>query len=407
MERTATNQDFQKRHNRALVLQTIRQRGAVSRVDLAHALGLKKSSVTNIVGELIKAGVVQEMEGTTARHGSGRRPVPLMLRSDVAHILGVELQAGRYDAVVMDMKGSVVWRHRGDFVGGERDFRRVCIDVLAFAQKQAERAGFPISAISVGMPGYIDSRRGRVIYSEPHDLCDFDFAEQVATLFDVPIAVENDANCGAWGELELAKGGAVSDFLFLLGEFQRPVASGRGVPGFSVGFGLVLRGMVYTGSSHSAGDFKSLFWKAGNQSQVGIPDERMHAIHNDPAGFRDYLVELLQNLSPLVSVLDPSFIVLGGDLAELQSEIAELIEQDLKGSYLASRATGAFFSPARHGTRAVAAGAAGRLVEEVFTGIWRYGNASEPQLSWEALVDFGDQVWAGGATVVGPARAGG
>ena len=57
----ASNQVFQKKANIALVLQTIHRYKEISRVEVASRLGLKKSTVSNIVSELLNYGVIDVM----------------------------------------------------------------------------------------------------------------------------------------------------------------------------------------------------------------------------------------------------------------------------------------------------------------------------------------------------------
>src|SRR6059058_4444601 len=68
--------------NRLKVLEVVRERGTVSRGQIATVTGLARSTVSTLVGDLQRAGLVVEREevrsGSTA---SGGRP-PLMLSLD-------------------------------------------------------------------------------------------------------------------------------------------------------------------------------------------------------------------------------------------------------------------------------------------------------------------------------------
>lgn len=390
----ARNQDFQKRYNRALVLDTIRRSPqGISRVALASSLALKKSSITNITGELIEQGVVIEAGQSLSPQKAGRKPVPLQLNGSFRHFLGVELHPSMYRASVTDLNGRQVYRTRGAIVTPERGsdaghFARMTRSVVHTALEEVARMGIEVAGIGIGIPGYIDSRNGYIIYSEPHNVRGFSFIEEVAVDFGVPVILENDANCGAWGEVGHPFGSDVDNFLFALGEFQDSSYAPGQPPGLSLGFGLVINGRVYSGSSNSAGEFKSSRWRRGNHSQVSIPDERIARIHEDSEVFDEYLREVLSDISMLASVLDPERIVIGGDLSDRFERIRELLAGPMADSYLSEWPIHSFFTKARYGHDAVAAGAAAMVVEDLFGGLIRHDGNRCSDLKWETLLDM-------------------
>ena len=69
-----------KLQNRRLVLCTIVERPMISRGEIAEATGLSKMSMSNIIGELMQAGIVCEPSQARAASASpGRRPAYLDL----------------------------------------------------------------------------------------------------------------------------------------------------------------------------------------------------------------------------------------------------------------------------------------------------------------------------------------
>ncbi|HUQ80231.1 MAG TPA: ROK family protein [Gemmatimonadaceae bacterium] len=101
----------------------------------------------------------------------------------------------------------------------------------------------PIAACGVGVPGEIDVGR-RLLVRANHfpDWSRVALAERVGDILGVPSALENDANCAAWGELCVGAGaGATSLACFTLGT--------------GVGGGLVIGGELWTGTSGAAASF--------------------------------------------------------------------------------------------------------------------------------------------------------
>src|ERR1051326_6692515 len=68
-----------RRLNRLRVLDTLRRRGSVSRADIARQTGLSRTTVSNLVGDLLAEGVVVEQaseDRQSASPNGGGRPAP-------------------------------------------------------------------------------------------------------------------------------------------------------------------------------------------------------------------------------------------------------------------------------------------------------------------------------------------
>ncbi|MGH3357467.1 MAG: MarR family transcriptional regulator, partial [Nocardioidaceae bacterium] len=76
-----------RRHNTARVLRALRDRGPLSRTDIARHTGLAKATVGTIVADLGATGAVEEHATDTSSRGRPSRPVGLDGRRFVA--LGV------------------------------------------------------------------------------------------------------------------------------------------------------------------------------------------------------------------------------------------------------------------------------------------------------------------------------
>jgi glucokinase len=101
----------------------------------------------------------------------------------------------------------------------------------------------PATACGIGVPGELDTTR-RVLVRANHfpGWSNVPIADQLAERLGIPVVLENDANCAAWGESRAGVGqGARSVACFTLGT--------------GVGGGLVIDGAVWTGASGAAGAF--------------------------------------------------------------------------------------------------------------------------------------------------------
>lgn len=107
------------------------------------------------------------------------------------------------------------------------------IDQLA--RRVIERDGEP-GAIGVGVPSQIDFKTGTVVSSVNIPLEGIALKDQLEARFDIPVFVDNDANCAAQAEAELVEGGPARHLLML-------------TLGTGVGGGVIIDGHVFRGAS--------------------------------------------------------------------------------------------------------------------------------------------------------------
>src|SRR3569833_2458360 len=95
--------------NRLRVLETVQQRGAVSRVDIIRTTGLSRTTVSSLVAELLAEGVLSEPAGRHAPARGGGRPATLVaLNPDGGGVLGVHLGHDGVRVVLADLSGGVL-----------------------------------------------------------------------------------------------------------------------------------------------------------------------------------------------------------------------------------------------------------------------------------------------------------
>jgi DNA-binding transcriptional ArsR family regulator len=96
--------------NRLKVLEVVRERGTVSRSQIATATGLARSTVSTLVGELQRAGLVVEREDVQAAGAaSGGRP-PLMLSLDpgAGAVIGIQFDHDFVRVAIADLSLTIL-----------------------------------------------------------------------------------------------------------------------------------------------------------------------------------------------------------------------------------------------------------------------------------------------------------
>ena len=270
-------------------------------------------------------------EGEAGPQG-GRKPVLLTLNRSYGCVVGIEMRPESYNAVAVDLEGSVIYSKfelvqvsarelpRGAPRGGEPGARRAEAHGRAAARhrRRGGGRGGPPARASSGTPSRCRSTES------------FDFQPSIADGYDLPIFVENDANACAWGELAFHRGKRLRNFLFVLVEFRDLHDRGRIHERTGVGMGIVIGGRVHYGRDFSAGEFRSVFRTPENKGQFSLSEEDAFRLEEDPAVLARFFRELSRNIAMLVNTFNLDHVFLGGDIERYEREIQPVLAEEIQ-----------------------------------------------------------------------------
>ena len=229
--------------NTIKVLDLIMRHGEISRVDLAREMDLTKTTISDIVSNLIEKGFVREKRRVTS--GLGRPQTMIEMIPEVLYVVGIGVMRDRIEACVVNAQGKILKqssRILNDNANGQDIFDNLfsLIDELkGFAD---------INAISVGIPGPLDVENG--IVKKPTKFPDFENVHLTKILserYDVDVWIENDSDVAAFGEKWYGDGRQLDDFIYLF------VDKG-------IGAGVIKDGNIYHGKSGYAGEIGHLLF---------------------------------------------------------------------------------------------------------------------------------------------------
>lgn len=354
--------------NRARILRVIWHYPGSSRVDIAGALGLDKSTVSSIVTELIDAEIVREVaEGDSSPLG-GRRPVHLQLNSEYGYVLGVELQPGFYRAVLTDFTGTVTRTWSSDRPREGADFEEWVLGILEGLLAAIGPTKERIVGIGVAMGGLVNSIRNVIYRSIPMEIEEeYDFQRRIAETIGVPVIAENDANACAWGELAAHRGKTVHDFLYVLVQIRGSMAGRHLYGGIGVGLGVAINGTLYPGSRFTAGEFRSAFWKGEGIGQFTLTEEEAAQVPTNRTVRLRLFQELAKNIALVVNVMNLDHIFVGGDVIGFRDELKPVIEEELIHNWPYETGVECEVCFSSYGENAVVAGAAGMVLDRLFS----------------------------------------
>jgi predicted NBD/HSP70 family sugar kinase len=230
--------------NRQIVLDLLRSHQAISRAELARLLGMQRSAVGRIVGELIEEGLV--WEGATGSAERGRKPTLLHLDSRDRCAVAVDVRVTRTYLALSDLVGHELTPLQSFPTDTEP---AAFVDHLAREVRRllAEHPQ-PGRCIGVGVafPGMLDRSGSVVVRAPAFGWRDVRLREPLAAALSMPVEMENAAKACALALIWSARADAPpGDLAFV------SVSDG-------VGVGVVIAGEILRGRNNAAGEFGHL-----------------------------------------------------------------------------------------------------------------------------------------------------
>lgn len=267
------NRDLIKEINRNLVLNLIKNRGPISRTEIARLSGLSPATISGIAADFIASGLVDEMgEGEST---GGRRPVLLRLNHQAGFVVGVKLMEDAITSAVTDLDANVLY-HRVTTLEDARDVSAVLGAIVRAIEMTIEKSGVEragVLGIGIGMAGVIRGKEGLCHYSPFFGWRDVKVAGPIEAHFGLPVCIDNDVNTLTIAEQWFGYGHGVDDFVV--------VTVGRGI-----GAGIVANGQLCRGALGGAGEFGHITLAAEGPLCDCGKRGCLEALASDPAVFR-------------------------------------------------------------------------------------------------------------------------
>lgn len=223
--------------NRDIVLELVRAGQPISRADLARRSGLGRSTISQIVEQLIHENWVRE--GAMASPPRGRKPTLVGLNEDLVAI-AVDIHPRQASVALVDLNGRLLSRCPVPLSSDPAASMRLIIESMKQTHRSAARKS--IEGIGISLPGRVHPVTQRLIFAPNLKWPDFDIRKMVETKMELPVMMENDATACLLAELTFARMDGVRDAVLVA------VAEG-------VGTCVLTNGQLVTGHDGMAGEF--------------------------------------------------------------------------------------------------------------------------------------------------------
>ena len=342
------------------MVDALRDRGPLSRADIARHAALSRATVSSVLGELQDAGLVAEANGVTAEAGQGRPASLLRLDPSAGAAVGVDIGKRHLRVTVADL-GHQVLAERVDDIQPDRaaaEDMDLAADLVEALLDEAGVERSTVVGVGMGIPGPIDPESGELGSSTIlPGWVGVHAREAMSERLGLEVLVDNDANLGVLSEWTWGAARDCANAVYL------KVATG-------IGAGLILEGRLFHGAGGTAGEIGHTIidpggpvCRCGNRGclemLVGAPAliellrpthgelsvrEIVAAAQADSAPCRRVIAEAGSAIGTatanLCNMINPERIVVGGDLAAADELLLAPLREALERSAILAAARG-------------------------------------------------------------------
>lgn len=195
MNNVGINQNKSQEANRSLVIRLLQKKGPCSRAELARLTQLTQATITNIVAELIKSDLVEEV-GLDNSSMMGRRSILLRIKGESFSVIAIKIARTRYTVGIFNLSGKEL-EHKTVEVKDGMEPKSILLDIKAIADEYHNRYS-RILAVGIAVPGpYLKTTGEIAMITEATQWNNLNIPKVFSELFDGPVFVEHDANAGA------------------------------------------------------------------------------------------------------------------------------------------------------------------------------------------------------------------
>ncbi|GFZ32922.1 ArsR family transcriptional regulator [Clostridium zeae] len=332
-----------KETNRKKIIGLLLERNEITKLDISRILDISITTVSTNITELKSEGIVEDVRSLEST--GGRKAIAIKLNENCRYSIGVALTPNHIKISLVNLKREIIdnirIRHKNS---GMEELITIIKENLELIMKKYELDDKKLLGIVFSLPGTVDFEKGIIKYAYLLKAKDFNLKERFLYL-NVPIYVDNEANLSAYYEF-LSRKDMLKNLLYV------SITDG-------LGLGIVIDGKIYRGDNNSSGELghikiaingkkckcgakgcleaytsmNSLIDNYNEIAETSISDiyefEEKYIQGNELAikVLEEYLGILGIGVSNLIMILDPSCIVVGGDINSLLKDKMVLLRE--------------------------------------------------------------------------------
>ncbi len=338
-----TNQEAVRRHNLGTVVAHLHHDGQLSRAELTARIGLNRSTIGALVGELVELGAVVETapsDGPGRRSGAGRPSLDVRPSSESVYAIAVDIGVKVLQVARIGLGGQVLQRASGRTPSSHSPAAVATAVVRLIRQIVATApADGALLGVGIGVPGVVRERDGVVRFAPNLGWHDVPLAQLLRERMadPMPLHVANDADLGVLAEHTRGAAVGYENVVFLMGDVglgggvivdAHPL---QGVGGYAGELGhLIVNSHGRVCRCGSVGCWETEVCSPAiaralrlDDAQLESIEERLRAVEHPSAALRQVGRYLGMGLGSVVNLLNPEVVVLGGVFRALFPAVRE------------------------------------------------------------------------------------
>lgn len=336
--------------NRDIVLEFIRFRQPVSRVDLSRLSGLQPSTISAIVEELIAEGWIRE--GAIVRSGRGRPSTMLSVNDDLV-TLALDIRPNLAIVAVVDLSGRFLSHETiTTATDPEAAIAKLVKKMRSLRSKYKEKT---FEGIGVSVPGRVDPVTCKLLMAPNLKWGGFDIKSALEKSMGLQVEIDNDANACLLSELWFGRLEGIRNAVLIA------VSEGLGTA-------ILAGGQMHSGFNGLAGEFGHIpidprgplcecgqrgCWEMFASSRTALKMYRKLSHNSQVNDIRD-LLRLVQDGDPsalkavksqaealgrglrlVTAALSPERILITGEITSCWDVLGPVVQRELEAGMLA------------------------------------------------------------------------
>lgn len=218
IEKFATSPANSNKSRKIIILSLLRQRGPMTRAELARSSGIAKSSISILVDELLNDGHVHQIRASAdnrSKSVKGRPGDLIEIDPSAGAAIGVEISFGKIIGVIGDVSHEVLTSRSLEIDPEMKssDLLKVCQTLVSELLNSTRITPSRILGVGLGITSAIYREEGKITYSESH-WNEFDIAKGLSEVTGFKVNIENGANLAGYAETIWGAGKVFDNHLY-------------------------------------------------------------------------------------------------------------------------------------------------------------------------------------------------
>ncbi len=232
-----------KEHDKLTIEAVVRRFGPLSRVQIHELTEFRKTTISDLVRELMEEGRV--VEAGLSNNPMGRKQVLLTLNSEYGSAVALEFDENTVVAGVLDINLRIpqIIKEPTNLAGGAEGLLKQLKTCVWRVIREAKIRRESLLGIGIADPGLVDSRRGVTAFSSTIEFWrDVPLKESFEREFKSPTVVESKTRAKAAAERMLGAGAKCENMVYV--DY-----------GIGIGAGIIVDGRLLYGQNCAVGEF--------------------------------------------------------------------------------------------------------------------------------------------------------